>query len=302
MNQLNKHTVIRETRFSGLRLLSRGKVRDIYESGDGRLLVIATDRLSAFDVVMLEGIPGKGTVLNQLSCFWFDFFRGVVPHHFVTADVAEYPEELRQFADDLQGRSMLVKRARPFPIECVVRGYLAGSGWKDYQRTGAICGIKLPPGLQESSRLPEPIFTPSTKAQEGHDENISWDQAVACVGVDTAAKLRDYTLLLYQRGREYAEGRGIIIADTKFEFGELDGEIILIDEVLTPDSSRFWPKEGYQPGRAQPSFDKQFVRDYLESTHWDKQPPPPPLPPEVVEGTSAKYHEAFRLLTGRTPG
>lgn len=302
MTSLNTNAIIRETQFPGLKLLSRGKVRDIYEIGDDRLLIVATDRLSAFDVVMSEGIPGKGRVLTQLSCFWFDFFREMAPNHFLTADVAEYPAELRAFASDLTGRSMLVKRARPFPVECVARGYLAGSGWKDYRRTGAVCGIRLPAGLTESARLDEPIFTPATKAEQGHDENISWEEMVGRIGREAALKLRDYTLLLYTRGREYAEGQGIIIADTKFEFGQLGGEIILIDEVLTPDSSRFWPQAGYQPGKAQPSFDKQFVRDYLESIPWNKQPPPPPLPATVVEVTSAKYHDAFRLLTGRTLG
>ena len=281
-------------------LHSRGKVRDIYEAGADELLIVATDRLSAFDVVMAQGIPDKGRVLTQLSCFWFDFFRDVVPSHFLTADVREYPEPFRAYSDQLAGRSMLVKKANPFPVECVARGYLAGSGWKDYRTTGAICGVRLPAGLQESARLDEPIFTPATKAQSGHDENISWVETVEIVGLATAEKLRDNTLRLYNKAREYAEQRGILISDTKFEWGLRGEEIILIDEVLTPDSSRFWPQEGYQPGRSQPSFDKQFVRDYLESLHWNKQPPPPPLPAEVVEKTSEKYRDAFRLLTGRT--
>ena len=280
-------------------LHSRGKVRDIYEAGEDELLIVATDRLSAFDVVMAQGIPDKGRVLTQLSCFWFDFFRDVVPSHFLTADVQEYPEPWRSYSDQLAGRSMLVKKAQPFPVECVARGYLAGSGWKDYRATGAICGVRLPAGLQESSRLDEPIFTPATKAQSGHDENISWVETVEITGLATAEKLRDNTLRLYKKAREYAEQHGILIADTKFEWGLRGEEIILIDEVLTPDSSRFWPREGYQLGRSQPSFDKQFVRDYLESLHWNKQPPPPPLPAEVVEKTSEKYRDAYRLLTGR---
>jgi phosphoribosylaminoimidazole-succinocarboxamide synthase len=292
-------SVLRETDFPGLRLHSRGKVRDIYEAGEDELLIVATDRLSAFDVVMAQGIPDKGRVLTQLSCFWFDFFRDVVPSQFLTADVREYPPVFRPFAEQLTGRSMLVKKAKPFPVECVARGYLAGSGWKDYRATGAICGVKLPAGLQESARLDEPIFTPATKAQSGHDENISWVETVEIVGPATAEKLRDNTLKLYKKAREYAEQRGILISDTKFEWGLRGAEIILIDEVLTPDSSRFWPREGYQPGRSQPSFDKQFVRDYLESLHWNKQPPPPPLPAEVVEKTSKKYRDAYRLLTGR---
>jgi len=299
MTEITQRSVLRETHLPGIRLHSRGKVRDIYEAGDDQLLIVATDRLSAFDVVMAQGIPDKGRVLTQLSCFWFDFFRDVVPTHFLTADVREYPAALRPFADQLAGRSMLVKKAKPFPVECVARGYLAGSGWKDYRATGAICGVRLPEGLLESSRLDEPIFTPATKAQSGHDENITWEETVEIVGLATAEKLRDNTLTLYAKAREYAEKRGILISDTKFEWGLRGEEIILIDEVLTPDSSRFWPLEGYQPGRAQASFDKQFVRDYLESLHWNKQPPPPPLPAEVVEKTSEKYRDAYRLLTGR---
>ena len=283
---------------TGVKLFSRGKVRDVYEVSGDRLLVVATDRLSAFDVVMAEGIPDKGQVLTQLSCFWFNFFRGVIPHHFLSARLSDFPPEVQPFAGQLAGRSMLVKKARPFPIECVVRGYLAGSGWKDYKATGAICGVKLPAGLQESSKLEHPIFTPSTKAQQGHDENINWDETVRAIGHSAAEHLRQYSLALYSKASDYAESRGILLADTKFEFGLEGDTVILIDEVLTPDSSRFWPKEGYQPGRPQPSFDKQFVRDYLESTHWNKQPPPPPLPAGVLEKTSEKYREAFRLLTG----
>jgi phosphoribosylaminoimidazole-succinocarboxamide synthase len=294
-----KPQVLLETNLPGVKLFSRGKVRDVYELGD-RLLVVASDRLSAFDVVMREGIPDKGRVLTQLSCFWFNLVQNWVPHHFITAHVADYPRELRGFADQLEGRSMLVKKAQAFPIECVVRGYLAGSGLKEYRASGRVCGIKLPAGLVEASRLETPIFTPATKAQTGHDENITWEQTVAQIGKEHAEKLRELSLALYAKGREYAEGRGILIADTKFEWG-LDGDqVILIDEVLTPDSSRFWPQHDYAPGKSQPSFDKQFVRDYLESLHWNKQPPPPPLPPEVVEKTSEKYREAYRLLAGHS--
>jgi len=297
--QPTKHPALLETHLPGIKLFSRGKVRDIYELGD-KLLVVATDRLSAFDVVMHEGIPDKGRVLSQLSCFWFDFMRGSIPHHFLTACVADYPPELRAFADQLEGRSMLVEKAQPFPIECVVRGYLAGSGLKEYRDSGSVCGIKLPEGLREASRLENPIFTPATKAQTGHDENITWEETVSRIGSGAAEKLRELSLGLYCKAREYAEGRGILIADTKFEWGVQGDRIILIDEALTPDSSRFWPQRDYAPGRPQPSFDKQFVRDYLESLHWNKQPPPPPLPPEVVEKTSEKYREAYRLLTGHS--
>jgi phosphoribosylaminoimidazole-succinocarboxamide synthase len=295
--RLKKRSVLLETNLPGVKLFSRGKVRDVYVVGD-KLLVVATDRLSAFDVVMHEGIPDKGRVLTQLSCFWFNFIQDGIRHHFITAEVADYPPELHAFADQLEGRSMLVEKAQTFPIECVVRGYLAGSGWKEYRATGSVCGIKLPAGLQEASRLENPIFTPATKAQTGHDENISWEEMAARVGKEAAGKLRELSLGLYRKGREFAEGRGIIIADTKFEWGLKDGQVILIDEVLTPDSSRFWPMQDYAPGKPQPSFDKQFVRDYLESLHWNKQPPPPPLPAEVVNKTSEKYREAYRLLTG----
>jgi phosphoribosylaminoimidazole-succinocarboxamide synthase len=292
-----KHNVLLETYLPGVTLFSRGKVRDVYELGD-KLLVVASDRISAFDVVMREGIPDKGRVLTQLSCFWFKLIQGEFAHHFISANLADYPAELQPFADQLEGRSMLVEKAKPFPIECVVRGYLVGSGWKEYRASGSVCGIKLPAGLREASRLDEPIFTPSTKATVGHDENITWEGTVERIGNDAAEKLRDLSLKLYSKGRQYGEGRGIIIADTKFEWGLKDGEIILIDEVLTPDSSRFWPQSEYAPGKSQPSFDKQFVRDYLESLKWNKQPPPPPLPPEVVEKTSEKYREAYHLLTG----
>jgi phosphoribosylaminoimidazole-succinocarboxamide synthase len=300
VTSLTRNSVLRETNLPGAKLFSRGKVRDVYEVSSGRLLVVATDRLSAFDVVMAEGIPGKGAVLTQLSVFWFGFFRGVVPHHFLTAKLADYPPELQPHANQIEGRSMLVEKAKPFPIECVVRGYLAGSGWKDYKATGAVCGVKLPAGLQQSSKLPQPIFTPATKAASGHDENIAWEEMVRRIGAPAAEKLREFSLTLYSKARDYAEERGILLADTKFEFGERHGEIILIDEVLTPDSSRFWPREGYAPGKPQPSFDKQFVRDYLESLQWNKQPPPPHLPDEVIGKTSEKYQEAYRLLTGKT--
>jgi phosphoribosylaminoimidazole-succinocarboxamide synthase len=291
-------SVLRESSLPTVKLFSRGKVRDVYEAGPDHLLVVATDRLSAFDVVMEQGIPDKGRVLTELSCFWFDRLKDSVKSHFITAGVGQFPAEFAPYGDQLAGRSMLVLKAQPFPIECIVRGYLSGSGWKDYRATGGVCGIKLPAGLEESSKLDPPIFTPSTKATTGHDENITWDQMVAAIGPEPAAELRQRSLDVYQRARDYAEGRGIIIADTKFEWGLRGDEIILIDEVLTPDSSRFWPREGYQPGRAQPSYDKQFVRDYLESTGWNKQPPPPPLPSEVVRKTSEKYREAYLRLTG----
>lgn len=295
------HTVLTKTRFPGVSLSSQGKVRDVYEAGDRQLLIVATDRLSAFDVVMNEGIPGKGWVLTQLSCFWFGMFGKDFPSHFLTASLADYPPELQPFADQLAGRSMLVRKAKPFPIECVVRGYLAGSGLKEYRANGRVCGIGLPPGLTEGSKLDQPIFTPSTKAQTGHDENITWDGMVSRIGTEAAQKLRDNSLELYSKARDYAEGQGIIIADTKFEWG-IDGDrIILIDEVLTPDSSRFWPRQGYEPGKPQPSFDKQFVRDYLEALQWNKQPPPPSLPPEVIGKTSEKYRQAYSLLTGKHP-
>jgi phosphoribosylaminoimidazole-succinocarboxamide synthase len=290
--------VIRETNLPGVELLARGKVRDIYALAD-RLLIVASDRLSAFDYVLPTGIPDKGRVLTQLTLFWLDFLRDVVPTHLLTADVDEYPDPLPRYRDQLEGRSMLVKRARIVPIECVARGYLSGSGWKDYLRTGGVCGIPLPPGLRESDKLPEPVFTPATKAQTGHDENIPFEEAASVAGAELTAKLRDLTLDIYRRAADYAAGRGIIIADTKFEFGLLDGELILADEVLTPDSSRFWPVETYQPGGPQPSYDKQYVRDYLESIRWDKQPPAPPLPPEVALRTSEKYKDAYRALTGR---
>jgi phosphoribosylaminoimidazole-succinocarboxamide synthase len=293
------NSVVRETNFPGIALRGRGKVRDIYEVGD-RLLIVATDRLSAFDVILPTPIPDKGRVLTQLSLFWFEKLKSVVPNHVVSA--RDFGNELAAFAGELSGRAMLVRKTQPIPIECVVRGYLAGSGWKDYQKTGAVCGIPLPRGLRESEKLPEPIFTPSTKATTGHDENISFEEVCGVTGRALAERLRDVSLEIYRRASEYAAERGIVIADTKFEFG-LDGkELVWIDEALTPDSSRFWPAAGYEPGRAQPSFDKQFVRDYLERCGWSKQPPAPALPDEVVAGTQAKYREAYRRLVGRELG
>ncbi|MDI3254396.1 MAG: phosphoribosylaminoimidazolesuccinocarboxamide synthase [Bacillota bacterium] len=289
-----------ETEFSDLVLHARGKVRDLYSVGE-YLLLVATDRISAFDHVLATGIPGKGKVLTQISLFWFDFLKDIVPNHLITADVDEYPRELAGYKEELRGRSMLVKRAQMFPVECVVRGYLSGSGWKDYQATGAVCGIRLPSGLRESDKLPEPIFTPATKSLHGkHDENISFDEMVALVGARTAERLRDLSLAIYRKASDHAEGHGLVLADTKFEFGTTAEGIILADEVLTPDSSRFWPRDGYAPGGAQPSFDKQYVRDYLESIRWNKQAPAPGLPEEVVKKTQEKYLQAYELLTGKT--
>jgi phosphoribosylaminoimidazole-succinocarboxamide synthase len=302
-----------DTSIPDLKLHGRGKVRDIYAVGDD-LLLVATDRISAFDYVLGSGIPDKGKVLTQLSAFWFERMGGLVPHHMKTMNVDEYPVEARRYADQLQGRSMLCRRTRPIPIECVARGYLSGSGWKEYQQTGSVCGVALPAGLQESDKLPEPIFTPATKAENGHDENISEDRAAEIIGRDLVARLKALTLEIYRRGCAHAESKGIIIADTKFEFGLAPAspaasgrsavgadavEIVLIDEVLTPDSSRFWPKDQYRPGHGVPSFDKQFVRDYLEEMHWNKQPPVPSLPEAVVERTREKYIEAFRRLSDR---
>jgi phosphoribosylaminoimidazole-succinocarboxamide synthase len=290
-------TALMKTDLSGVKLHRRGKVRDIYDLGD-HFLIVATDRLSAFDVVLPSPIPNKGKVLTQMSAFWFDRFKDVVPNHVVSTDVGKYPQNLHQFRDQLQGRSMLVKKAEVFPVECVARGFLTGSGLKDYNKTGSVCGIKLPPGLRDSDRLPEPIFTPATKAETGHDENISEEQAAKIIGQDTVRRLKELTLQLYSRGVEYARTRGIIVCDTKFEFGLIDGRISIVDEMLTPDSSRFWPADQYSPGKPQPSFDKQFVRDYLEKIGWNKQPPAPELPDDIVKATSAKYVEALRLLTG----
>jgi phosphoribosylaminoimidazole-succinocarboxamide synthase len=287
--------VILQTNFPGLKLRGRGKVRDIYEVGD-RLLIVATDRLSAFDVVLPTPIPDKGKVLTQLSLYWFEKLAGLAPNHILSA--RDFGGELAPYAAALEGRAMLVRKTEPAPIECVVRGYISGSGWKDYQKTGAICGIALPAGLRESDRLPEPIFTPSTKATTGHDENISFAQTVATVGRPLAEKLRDTSLAIYRSAVEHAAARGIIIADTKFEFGLIGEELIWIDEALTPDSSRFWPADEYVPGRTQPSFDKQYVRDYLEKIGWDKQAPGPALPADVVAATQGKYREAYQRITG----
>ena len=291
-------TTISKTDLPGVKLHGRGKVRDIYDL-DGHFLIVATDRLSAFDVVLPTPIPNKGKVLTQMSAFWFDHFKNVVPNHVVSTEVNDYPKNLHQFRDQIEGRSMLVKKAKVFPVECVARGFLTGSGLKDYQKTGQVCGIPLPQGLRDSDRLPQAIFTPSTKAEKGHDENISEELAGKIIGQENIHRLKELTLMLYTRGVEYALMRGIIICDTKFEFGAIDGTISIVDEMLTPDSSRFWPADKYSPGKPQPSFDKQFVRDYLEKLGWNKKPPAPELPAEIVTATSAKYVEALRVLTGR---
>src|SRR5246127_2962467 len=292
-------SVLIRTDFPDLKLKASGKVRDVYDINDNQLLFIASDRISAFDYVLARGIPHKGRVLNQISLFWFDFLADVVPNHLITADTEKYPANVRKYADQLRGRSMLVRRAEIFPVECIVRGYLSGSGWKEYKASGKVCGITLPSGLKESAVLPEPIFTPSTKATSGHGENISFYTMCEIVGIETASHLRDLTLRVYKKAAVYARQRGIIIADTKFEFGRTAHGITLADEVLTPDSSRFWPADKYAPGRAQDSYDKQYVRDYLEQIHWNKQPPAPALPPEVARRTSEKYLEAYFQLTGR---
>jgi phosphoribosylaminoimidazole-succinocarboxamide synthase len=297
-SQSAQSRILLQTDFPELTLHARGKVRDLY-SLNGQLLFVATDRISAFDYVLATGIPEKGRVLTQLSLFWFDFLKDVVKNHLVTASVDQYPAPLKKYADDLRGRSMLVTKALMIDIECVARGYLSGSGWKEYQQTGAVCGIKLPAGLKESDKLPEPIFTPATKALTGHDENISIEEMAKRTGKELAEKLRDLTLKIYKTAADYAAGRGIIIADTKFEFGQTSQGLILADEVLTPDSSRFWPADKYQPGKAQESFDKQFVRDYLEAIKWNKQPPAPSLPEDVARKTSEKYIEAYKILAGR---
>jgi phosphoribosylaminoimidazole-succinocarboxamide synthase len=287
------------TNLGATALLGRGKVRDLYAVGDD-LLLVATDRISAFDHVLGTGIPGKGKILTQISLFWFDLLSEVVPNHLITADVREFPPALKPYADQLEGRSMLVKRAKMFPVECVARGYLAGSGWKEYQASGTVCDIPLPSGLLDGSQLPEPVFTPATKSQDGaHDENIGFAATEALLGASDAKELRRLTLELYTKAAKHAASRGLILADTKFEFGRIPEGIILADEALTPDSSRFWEGASWKPGGAQPSFDKQFVRDYLESIHWNKQAPAPSLPEEVAERTQAKYLEAFRRLTGR---
>jgi phosphoribosylaminoimidazole-succinocarboxamide synthase len=289
-----------QTSLSDLSLTRRGKVRDVYAVDDERLLIVATDRISAFDCVLPTPIARKGEVLTALSQFWFDKLGHVVANHLLTSDVSQMPENIQRHSEVLARRSMLVRRADVFPVECVVRGYLVGSGWKDYLKTGEVCGHKLPENLQESAELPEPLFTPSTKAEEGHDENISEAQVRDIIGADATSQLRDTSLRLYSEARNYARERGIIIADTKFEFGlDKNGELVLVDEVLTPDSSRFWPADQYQPGRSQPSFDKQFVRDYLETLDWDKKPPAPAIPPEVAQATTERYVEAYKLLAGR---
>jgi phosphoribosylaminoimidazole-succinocarboxamide synthase len=287
-----------QTDLSQLPLHARGKVRDIYQLGDD-LLFVASDRISAFDFILATPIPDKGKVLTQLSLFWFDFLHDLVPNHVITSDVNKYPEALKPYADELRGRSMLVRKAMMFPVECVVRGYISGSGWKEYKEKQSVCGIALPPGLRESEKLPEPIFTPATKSLSGHDENISFVQMCEIVPENIAVQLRDLSLRIYRKASEYAATRGVIIADTKFEFGEINGVLLLADEVLTPDSSRFWPSETYRPGGPQFSFDKQFVRDYLESIGWNKQPPAPGLPEEIVKKTRDKYVQAFRQLTQR---
>jgi phosphoribosylaminoimidazole-succinocarboxamide synthase len=289
--------VITRTELDGVSRYGTGKVRDIYELGD-QLLIVATDRLSAFDVVLPDGIPDKGRVLNLLSVFWFERFKHFVPNHLITADVEQFPPELAKYREILRNRSMLVKKTKPLPVECVVRGYLAGSGWEDYKRTGAVCGIKLPPGLQQAEKLPEPIFTPATKATTGHDENISEAEMIKLVGEELTRKVKRLAIEIYQQANEYALSRGIIIADTKFEFGLYDGELMLIDEVLTPDSSRFWSAKDYQVGISPPSFDKQFVRDYLIASGWNRQPPAPRLPAEVIAGTAARYRTVLKLLAG----
>jgi len=291
--------VLLRTDYSELELHASGKVRDVYGLDSDHLLFVATDRISAFDYVLATGIPHKGRVLTQISLFWFDFLKDIVPNHFVTADVDHYPAAIRQHADELRGRSMMVMRAEMFPVECVARGYLSGSGWKEYKATGSVCGVQLPPGLKESDQLPEPLFTPATKATTGHDINISFEEMCKLVDPELCRQLRDITLRIYKKAADYARQRGIIIADTKFEFGRTAQGITLADEVLTPDSSRFWPVDTYQPGKAQDSYDKQYVRDYLEEIRWNKQPPAPALPQEVALRTSRKYLEAYRQLTGR---
>lgn len=292
--------VVKETHIPGLGPVRRGKVRDIYTLPGHRLLIVATDRISAFDVVMADAIPDKGKILNQISVYWFKRCQDLVPNHLIATDVRDFPPECQAAADLLAGRSMLVQQAQPLPIECIVRGYLAGSGWQEYQERGAICGEKLPPGLRESDKLPRPLFTPSTKEELGrHDENISFAAMAQRLGAELAERLRDLSLAIYQRAHDEAAAKGIIIADTKFEFGLIGERLVLIDEVLTPDSSRFWPQADYRPGGSQKSFDKQYLRDYLLSLGWNKQPPPPPLPPEIIANTRQKYLEALRLLTGQ---
>ncbi len=298
MTQTEQISAIHQTDFPGLKLLRRGKVRDIYDLGE-TILIVATDRLSAFDVVLPQPIPDKGKVLTQISNYWFEVTKEMIPSHLLVTAVDEFPEECRPYRDQLAGRSIVVKKAKPLPVECIVRGYLSGSGWNEYRASGTVCGIRLPAGLQDSSKLPEPIFTPSTKADVGHDENITFEQTVSMIGKEAAERVRDASLGVYRRACELAEARGIIIADTKMEFGSYDGGLILIDELLTPDSSRFWPAALYKPGQAQQSFDKQYVRDYLLSINFNKRPPAPMIPREVIEKTSELYREALKRLTGR---
>ncbi|OBQ52622.1 phosphoribosylaminoimidazolesuccinocarboxamide synthase [Halodesulfovibrio spirochaetisodalis] len=293
--------VVTQTTITDYPLLSRGKVRDIYEIDDSSLLIVTTDRMSAFDVIMAEPIPYKGVILNQITLFWMKKFEHIIANHLIASDVKDFPEPLHKYADELEGRSVLVKKAKPLPIECIVRGHISGSGWKDYQKTGSVCGYELPEGMVESEKFPTPLFTPSTKAELGdHDENISVERATEMIGKELAEKVADVSLRIFSEGRDFAEDKGIIIADTKFEFGMVDGELTLIDEVLTPDSSRFWPKSSYTPGKGQPSFDKQYLRDWLSTQDWDKTPPAPALPEEVVAETGKKYAEAYTILTGQT--
>jgi len=288
---------LRLTRLSDIEFFKRGKVRDVYDLGDN-LLIVSTDRISCFDVVLLTSIPHKGEILTSLSVFWFEFTKDIIPNHLITTNIDDFSKELLKYKEILKGRSMLVKKAKPIPVECVVRGYLSGSGWKEYKETQSICGIKLPDGLREADKLPEPIFTPATKEDVGHDINITQEYIEKEIGKDIATKLKDISITLYKKASEYAKSKGIIIADTKFEFGNVGNEIILIDELLTPDSSRFWPKDEYEPGRSQPSFDKQFVRDYLETLDWDKTPPAPKLSEDIVKKTVEKYLQAFKMITG----
>jgi phosphoribosylaminoimidazole-succinocarboxamide synthase len=293
--------IVTKTTITDYPLLSRGKVRDIYEIDESSLLIITTDRMSAFDVIMAEPIPYKGVILNQITLFWMKKFEHIIANHLIASDVKDFPEPLHKYADELEGRSVLVKKAKPLPIECIVRGHISGSGWKDYNKTGSVCGYELPEGMLESEKFPTPLFTPSTKAELGdHDENISVERATEMIGKELAEKVADVSLRIFSEGRDFAEEKGIIIADTKFEFGIVDGELTLIDEVLTPDSSRFWPKSSYTPGQGQPSFDKQYLRDWLSAQDWDKTPPAPALPDEVVAETGKKYAEAYTILTEQT--
>lgn len=292
--------VVSKTNITRYPLFSRGKVRDIYEMDDNTLLIVTTDRMSAFDVVMDQPIPYKGVVLNQITLFWMDMFKDIIENHLITSNVDDFPKDLAEYKDELEGRSVLVKKASPLPIECIVRGYITGSGWKDYRQTGRVCGYELPPDLVESQKLERPLFTPSTKADIGdHDENITLDEARLRIGDVLARKVEDLSLAIYRKGRDYAAAKGIIVADTKFEFGEIDGRLMLIDEVLTPDSSRFWPADRYEPGKGQPSFDKQYLRDWLENLDWDKRPPAPQLPGEIIDETKNRYLLAYKLLTGK---